>query len=201
MKQLLLLFVLCVLATSAYANLGRSIARCAVVEGDLDRLLCYDKVALQNDLSGPAKKVHNTPLSSKWLVTEDINPIDDSKTVILRLEADTSPSKRGGPVTMVVRCKSNVTELFIDWNDYLGRKAVVTERVGNQEAMRHDWILSTDKGATFYPLSPIKLLKNMMGSKKFVAQTTPYNESPVTAIFDTTGLKDAIKPLREVCNW
>lgn len=49
MKQLLLLFVLCVLATSAYANLGRSIARCAVVERDLDRLLCYDKVALPKE--------------------------------------------------------------------------------------------------------------------------------------------------------
>ncbi|WP_257025488.1 type VI secretion protein [Pseudoalteromonas sp. MIP2626] len=41
----------------------------------------------------------------------------------------------------------------------------------------------------------------MLTSDKLVAQVTPYNESPATAIFNTTGLKNAIKPLRETCNW
>jgi type VI secretion system protein VasI len=40
-----------------------------------------------------------------------------------------------------------------------------------------------------------------MDADNLVAQITPYNESPVTAIFDTSGLENAIKPLRETCNW
>jgi type VI secretion system protein VasI len=60
--------------------------------------------------------------------------------------------------------------------------------------------MSTDSKATFHP-QPIAFLKSMMEANTLVAQVTPYNESPVTAIFDTTGLADAIKPLRETCNW
>ena len=41
----------------------------------------------------------------------------------------------------------------------------------------------------------------MLTSTKLVAQVTPYNESPVTAIFNTAGLENAIKPLREICSW
>jgi hypothetical protein len=60
--------------------------------------------------------------------------------------------------------------------------------------------MSTDSQATFHPQA-IPFLKSLVQANKLVAQVTPYNASPVTAIFDTTGLGNAIKPLRETCNW
>jgi type VI secretion system protein VasI len=63
------------------------------------------------------------------------------------------------------------------------------------------WDLSTDSKATFAPAWAGDLLKEMAGSNSFIAQTTPYGESPVTAIFDTSGLREALKPLMEVCGW
>ncbi|XPP91702.1 hypothetical protein ACN08N_17410 [Photobacterium leiognathi subsp. mandapamensis] len=41
----------------------------------------------------------------------------------------------------------------------------------------------------------------MESSNKLIAQITPYNENPLTAIFDTKGLSNALAPLRETCNW
>jgi type VI secretion system protein VasI len=41
----------------------------------------------------------------------------------------------------------------------------------------------------------------MLGADKFIAQTTPYNENPVTAIFETRGLRNALVPLADTCDW
>jgi len=41
----------------------------------------------------------------------------------------------------------------------------------------------------------------MMEADTFVAQVTPYNEAPVTAVFDTTGMAGIIEPLADSCNW
>ncbi|EHJ7968006.1 type VI secretion protein, partial [Escherichia coli] len=32
-------------------------------------------------------------------------------------------------------------------------------------------------------------------------QSPPYNESPVSATFDLSGLSDALKPLQKACGW
>jgi type VI secretion system protein VasI len=34
-----------------------------------------------------------------------------------------------------------------------------------------------------------------------VAQVTPYNENPITAIFDVRGLKKAIEPYNDILHW
>lgn len=55
---------------------------------------------------------------------------------------------------------------------------------------------------TFYPGSgAIGFIKELMDADRFVAQVTPYNDNPVTAIFDLTGLNQAVQPLQETCGW
>jgi len=133
-------------------------------------------------------------------VNVETNPIDDSTTVTLILEADSGKSRYGGGVFFIARCQSDKTSTFINWNDYLGSEARVLTRIGDNKARTIEWGMSTDSKATFHP-NGISFLKQILQSNKLVAQITPYNESPVTAIFDTSGLENAIKPLREICNW
>ncbi len=175
-------------------------AKCALIKGDLGRLECYDKLTKTKNIDG--KQIEPTKIAGKgkWQITIDKNPIDDSKTVTLILYADSGKSKWGEPVYLVARCKSNTTDLYIGWSDYLGSEADVLTRIGNNKALTQRWSLSTDKQATFRR-KPIFFLKEMLKSDKLIAQVTPYNENPVTAIFDTTGLNNAIKPLRETCGW
>jgi TonB family protein len=41
----------------------------------------------------------------------------------------------------------------------------------------------------------------MAEAETFLAQVTPYNENPITAIFDTRGMAAALKPLAKTCGW
>jgi type VI secretion system protein VasI len=175
-------------------------AKCAVVEGDLSRLECFDSLAVSKKLNGRQVKPTSIVSKGKWNVSADVNPIDDSKTATLMLSADSGKNKWGKAIYLIARCKSNTTDLYIGWNDYLGSEASVLTRVGSNKAITQRWSLSTDKKATFHS-KPIPFLKEMLDAPKLVAQVTPYNESPVTAIFNTAGLENAIKPLRETCGW
>jgi type VI secretion system protein VasI len=175
-------------------------AKCAVIDGDLARLECFDNLAKKKNLDGRQVQPTTVAGKGKWKVSVDVNPIDDSKTVTLVLDADSGKNRWGNPVFLVARCKSNTTDLYIGWNDYLGSEADVLTRVGDNKAVTQRWSMSTDKKASFHR-KPIPFLKEMLTSPKLVAQVTPYNESPVTAIFNTAGLKNAIKPLRETCSW
>ena len=201
MSTKLLLATLIFVATSANAAIDeKEIAKCASISGDLARLECFDNLAKGKGLNTPQSQPTAIVGKGKWEVNSVVNPIDDSKTVTLMLQSDSGSSTYGIPVVLIARCKSNETELFISWNDYLGSDANVLTRVGDNKAVTRSWTLSTDSKATFNS-APIPFLKEMLTSPKLVAQVTPYNESPVTAIFNTTGLENAIQPLKETCKW
>lgn len=200
-KKLTFLAISLFLASNSYAAIDeKEYAKCAVIEGDLARLECFDNLAEVKKLDGRQVQPTSIAGKGKWQVSVDVNPIDDSKTVTLVLDADSGKNRWGTTVFLVARCKSNSTELYIGWNDYLGREADVLSRVGDNKAVTERWNLSTDRESTFHRKA-IPFLKEMLTSTKLVAQVTPYIESPVTAVFNTSGLENAIKPLRETCSW
>lgn len=86
-----------------------------------------------------------------------------------------------------------------DYNDY-GR---VNYRIDSNPAKSVDMNESTDNRALglWSGGKSIPLIKEMIGSSKFVARFTPYNESPVIMEFNISGLEKAILPVREQCKW
>ena len=200
-KKITIMATALVFSVDSYAAIDdKEYAKCAVIEGDLARLECFDNLAQEKNLDGRQLQPTSIAGKGKWNVSVDVNPIDDSKTVTLVLDADSGKNRWGKPVYFVARCKSNTTDLYIGWNDYLGSEADVLTRVGDNKAITQRWSMSTNSEATFH-YKPIPFLKELLSSSKLVAQVTPYNESPITAIFNTEGLENAIKPLRETCNW
>ena len=150
------------------------------------------------------------PDGGSWVTDTSTNPLDDSRTVVAILEAtDGVGGLRREPINLVVRCRSNETDAYINWNDYLGDddsdsirtdEKRVTYRFPPADAQTEMWGVSTDDEATFVA-SPIPLLRALVESDQFVVQTTPFNESPSTAIFDLTGAEAAIAPIAEECGW
>ncbi len=136
----------------------------------------------------------------KWSVSSETNPVDDTETVKITLDADSGTNRFGNRVHLIARCQSNKTDLYISWNDYLGSESSVLTRIGNNKSVTSLWGLSTDSQATFHS-NPIQFIKDMINDDKLIAQVTPYSESPVKVTFDIAGLPAAIKPLREACKW
>lgn len=188
-----------VLPHSASAQVPTSeVAECAAKEGDLERLECFDQLARSHSLDGPQRNPVNTQGNGKWQVGSQTNPIDDSTTVTLILQAESGMGRYGDPVAMVIRCRSGKTDMYINWRSYMADGTRVTARIGDARAETETWSTSSSNEATFKP-SPIPFVRRMMATSSFVAQATPYGENAITAIFDISGLEEAIQPLREVC--
>lgn len=199
MNKILLLVLFGVTAAHAAVD-EKAIAKCAAQSGDLARLSCYDEVAKKAGLFISTKTVHAGG-KGMWEVSTTTNPVDDSKTVTATLDSTSGTNRRRQPITVVLRCQSNKTEMFVVWNDYLGRdNSDVLIRLGDEKAVTESWRNSTDNTATFNP-NTISTIKKMLTAPKMVLQVTPYNENQVTAVFDLTGTDAAVKPIREQCGW
>ena len=197
MRQILLVAASLLLAANASAAINeKEYAKCAIVEGDQTRLECFDNLAVAKKLNVRQVKPASFVGKGKWYVSVD----GGSKAVTLTLNADSGKNRWGKPVYLVVRCKSNTTDLYIGWNDYLGREASVLTRVGTNKAITQSWSMSTDKNTTYHN-EPIPFIKELLDSPKLVTQVTLYNESSVTAVFNTAGLANIIQPLRDSCGW
>lgn len=184
------------------------IIACARIQPSAERLGCYDELAVARGYEPPQDVVQST---GKWLVNETTNPIDDTRTVTLILTAEpgSSSTRMGELPVLVARCQSNTTELYINWGQYIGDDSssvydewkYVTVRVGSDDAQQQRWGVSTSRESTFAPNWAGSLLQRMATNNTFVARTTPYGENPMTAIFDTSGLSDALVPLMDECGW
>ncbi len=201
MNYMLWVLPIMLLCNTAFAvELNKEIAKCAAVDGELSRLTCYDKLA--NTIGVSMKKSTNQKKTGNWMMEIQKNPIDDSKTVIGVLTAKSGKSKWGNPISLILRCQSKQTEAYINWGSYLGDDSPeVLVRIGDTEAVTERWGSSTDKTVTFYRADAIEFAKSLESSKKFVAQVTPYMESPITAVFELNGIDKVVKSIREICEW
>ena len=144
----------------------------------------------------------------RWIVSEDTNPIDDTITVAAVLIAEEGEGTYGDPVGLIFRCKSNLVEVYIGWNSYLGSdNPIVTTRIGNESAASNSWSISTDNTTTFWPglyqhrtLTDEAFIEKLMTVDRFVAQVIPYNENPITAVFDLTGIEYAGQKVLDACS-
>ena len=175
---------------NAQESLSNSVTNCSSINGDLERLECFDNLADSFKLTNPQKLA---PIkASKWTINQSINPLNDEKKVTAILAAVSGKSSWRENIYMIVRCDSKKLEMYINWQDYLGSSARVTSRIGGLKAETRNWNLSTDSQATFFTGDVKKLLATMVNYERYVAQITPYNESPVTAVFETQGLMEVI---------
>ena len=136
-----------------------------------------------------------------WDVKTTINPIDDSKTVVLTLYEDAVVNNLDQSVYLIVSCQAEETELYMGWGIFLGiwsRSVLV--RLGDGKAKKQVWAISYDKLHTVKS-NPKKFIEELLKHDTFVAQITPYSSNPITATFNISGLENALKPLREVCGW
>lgn len=196
----LLSTVLC--ASVCVAEPDREFSDCANTAASVDRLSCFDSLAkARGALALPSTQ---TDHSGKWESTTSISPIDDSKTVVLRLPADEPvpvQSGRKDTPTLYLRCKEKHTEAYVVWNTFVGATEVrATYRFDKEKAIRRNWDVSTSADTVLIP-RPIDAIREMMKRKSLLVELTPYGENPSHTTFTLSGLENVIEPLQEACGW
>lgn len=185
-------------AQASIEKLTKKISLCKTIDSPVERLQCFDNLETSDfEISSKPSLPKGT---GDWEVSESANPIDDTLTVTAILSSENASNYLGEKVTMILRCKSGRTEAYINWNDYLGSRAIVTDRIDKAPAERLGWQLSTDSQASFRPRAQM-FMESLAEATTYLAQVTPYNESPVTASFNVLGARGVVDRIRVACGW
>ncbi|MBC6436733.1 MAG: hypothetical protein GDA52_01030 [Rhodobacteraceae bacterium] len=147
-----------------------------------------------------------------WEVDIETSLMDDSTNVFMYVVADEpNLSAQPGPYytpELWIRCLEGVTEIFVVFGGHdmagYGENPVIY-RIGAEAAQQttrsaldtsHEALSLEDVTG-----SGLNFVKSLLGHDRFVIQATPSGEIPIRATFDTTGIDQAIIPLRESCGW
>ncbi|GEK71576.1 MULTISPECIES: type VI secretion system-associated protein TagO [Halomonas] len=192
-----------VLFTAMASSLGAAQASegCTDISNDQRRLACYDAEYR------PAQEVSQ---ESSWMVNESTSPIDDSKSVYLRVTSKEPVQDRLGrdvDAALWVRCMENKTSMVLQFGGHhmasLNQYGQVTLRIDDQQArtMRMNESTNNKSLGLWNGGSSIPVIRQMFGHDTLTVRATPFSQSPITTQFPITGLEEAIEPLREACHW
>lgn len=144
-----------------------------------------------------------------WIVSQEKSKIDDSTNVYLQLsskEPIANQLREMRNVELFIMCREGKTDLYFVFGGYFMANiegyGTVTYRIDVRPAATKQFTESTDhKALGLWHGQGVPLIKEMFNSSTLFVRATPYNESSVTAEFNISGLKEAIKPLRAACGW
>lgn len=198
------LFLAALVSTAAGQTHAATPEDCAKIAADTERLACYDLQFKASVSSVPQ------PAESKWLVREEVSKIDDSKNVLLYLSATEPITDRLGQPSILalsIACREGKTNLWLYFGGQfmadLNGGGRVTYRIDKAAAKTRSFEESNDNEALglWSGGAAIPFIKELFGGTTLLVRATPFNESSVTAELPIAGLEEAIKPLRQACNW
>ena len=183
------------------ATIEEVLAHCrAQAEAD-ERLACFDELA-RAVAEGEVLPTLPSSGTGRWNVTQEVSPIDDSRNVYMRLEAEDEGSAADSRPRLMVRCTESKIDVLVHFDSRLSFEddIEVLSRFDQYPARNSDWGLSTDRKAIFAPHSAFWALKIERSQKLFV-RLTPAGASPISATFNLAGSAEAMRPLRESCGF
>ena len=202
-STILVIYFMLILPTFAHQPDGE---QCAKENDDSKRLLCYDLIFKKS------VETISTPSSDtgEWKVEKEISKIDDSQNVFLQLySTDTFQEryKQSARVSLNLQCRENTTFAYFVFggafmSDHNGG-GNVTMRIDKNKAITRSLRQSSDHRALGYWRggTSIPFIKSLLDGKQLLLRFAPYNESHFTVTFPISGLREAVKPVADACNW
>lgn len=149
----------------------------------------------------------STPENHLWNVSQKKNDMDGTKQAFLQLDADNEiPGIIGNyRPYMIIQCKGRSPELVINVGQPIQHEYGVYDtyavRVKFDEAapVRQRWTGSTNNEALFAP-SPTKLIGQLVGTKVFLFEFTPFEKTEQTVTFKVEGLKQQLDTVSDICH-
>jgi len=146
-----------------------------------------------------------TPLTGSWVIEIGVSEFDNTKTVVIYQDADSTIKDEEGNELLprlYISCIEKALHAYLRTGtppDKVESDGYVYARVryDQGEAEKAPVMPSTDgKELTFPPKDTIMA---MLEHQKLLFGFTPYGSDPVSFSFDLTGLPEAIKPALEMC--
>jgi hypothetical protein len=148
-----------------------------------------------------------TPIGGKWNVRTGTSTFDDSRRVVLSLEAERVYRTRLGfhLPTLVLRCAEQELDVYvitgtpadIERGNLDG--ATVRLRFDDDPAETRNTSRSTDDEALFFGNSAA-LIERMSQARLLQFGFTPFNSPPVETTFDLRGLPGVLPRLLDACD-
>jgi type VI secretion system protein VasI len=151
-------------------------------------------------------------LPDKWKVKEDRSAMDDSKTIVLTLDAENTIH---GPIgdrrpSLIIRCKEGKTDAYVT----TGMAASVEEdseggpsedhhvklRFDSNPSISDRWVESTNRSGLFTD-DPVGFSKQLVAAQKFAFEFMPFDANPAVVQFDSKGLGSHLSKVAEACGW
>jgi type VI secretion system protein VasI len=193
LKNCIICLLLMLPSVSNSAEITEGISLCTELTVAYQRLDCFDALA---------KKLRegdtSDPVLGKWRIEVTTDPLDDSESTTLQLDADSGKTRFGAPISLTIKCQSNDIDISVNWSSYMGSVPNVLTRIGNEEPETRIWRVSKDSLSTIHPAAK-RFLFSMLNETQLVSRLNPYNSNPVTAIFNISGIDQAVDSVRHLC--
>lgn len=197
-------------SVSQAETFAESIQECRSLTEQAERYQCYDE----------AEQV----LVEAQSVTRDIgkfdyesisDPITGQTEHSVFLRSDRGLNRQRDPIELELTCDSTRPsdyQLILNWGEFLpSTEPEVTIRIGQGESVTGNWRTDRFRERTIFPgnksgFSKVDLVNQLeseteAGNATLVFRTTPYNYTPITAVFDMTGFTEVIAPMRTSCQF
>jgi hypothetical protein len=167
-----------------------------------------EKTTLNAKLTEPAAGGTGSGDNGNWEVSEEVSPMDGSRTVVLSLRAEQAvPSLVGldNFPRLLIRCKAHQTDAFIHtgslpFDVQMTGKHGVRLRFDNGQPFTQYWDQSTGYDSLFAP-NAAGFARQLAASKKLAFEFTPSGSGPVATWFDLGGLDNVLDKVATACGW
>ncbi|KFE36239.1 type VI secretion system-associated protein TagO [Thioclava atlantica] len=137
-----------------------------------------------------------------WSLRDVTDSLDDSRAMSLSLRAVGGTNTFGDAPTLIAFCNGEVSELFVDWGEFVGFDGIaLSVSLGRTPARTQLWKASYNGSATFLPDRVEAQLNAIAQVRHLVIETTPPHGHPIRAVFETHGLAEMLPQFAAQCHW
>ncbi len=179
------------------------VSQCEQLDNAVLRLQCFDRLARDLGFAQDDKAEQQLAKFGFWSATAKMNGMGERLTN-MRLPPNAPYITSGGSVLvpeLILSCKVNYTEAYLDWKADLGGnnpKLDVVYNYDNDPAVTAKWEMSNDQFALFIP-NALDFIRTLNGRKTLTIQLTPANESLAVLTFSLDGLQNVLNLMYEKC--
>ncbi|WP_189611325.1 hypothetical protein [Saccharospirillum salsuginis] len=202
-----MLGISCLSVTASAETFIEAITNCRKINNTEARYQCYDRA--ESQVSNVKRNV------AKFNYESTSDPITGQTVHNLSIRSDRGLNGRGDPIILELSCdstKPGTYELVLRWKDFLeSSNPNVTTRLGQTPSVTEEWETDRSRESSIFTDTPEGYTKQSLmetlvsevenGNPSIVFRATPYNDDPITAVFDFTGFLDVIEPMRESCQF